>query len=169
MLGVNRALGIPGRAAGVGDGGGSQRVRTGREHRPIGCQEPGPLRVPGGVDDQVPPDLMLVFHLARLVDHLGVADEQGRLTVAQQVRLFGSSECPVDAHPDGTQAHDAMEEPHNREIVAERDAHPVPGTDASGHQSPHVAGGELIELGVRESSAPPDQRFGIRALGESGC
>jgi hypothetical protein len=61
-----------------------------------------------------------------------------------------------------------MEEAHNREIVAERDPDPVSGTDAGGHQDAHVAGGELIQLGVRESSAPPDQRFGIRPLEESG-
>ena len=134
VLAVDGALGKTRRAAGVGDRCGGEGVdRARRDGRP-------PRRRPAAPAHSAPassgstlttrssfgePGALRVDLGAQVLGH----QVDARAAVAQDVRLLGSREQPVHAHPDGAEALRGQEGDHDVDVVGKTGRDAVPGLD----------------------------------------
>ncbi len=145
-------------AAGARGSGERRRRRwsAGQETRPLG---PRIL-----IDDDAAGHLVIALGRSDLVDHVGIADIEGGLAVGQQVRLLRWGQGPVHPDPDSAEPHRRVEEGDQGQVVAERHAQSVPGSDPDGSQRGQGPGGQSVEVPVGQPAAPAHHGLGIGLL-----
>ena len=159
VLAVRGALRVPGRAAGVRDARGRERVdvgsRTGRRVRPRARRATPPARP------------RRTTHAARrrspdAAPRSAASHSSSDVPLSSRRNCFsGGAERAVDPHPHRAEAHRAVEGEDDVEVVGQRARDPVAGAHAEGGERVRGTGGEPVELGVRPPTRAGDQRLAV--------